>query len=58
MSGLFIIIQRMFRVTSDAILLIYDYACLFTVVYLPLANVLEGDNSIIRMLPFLSSIGM
>ena len=55
MSGLFIIILYMFRV-SDAIVFIYNFAYMFTVVSPPLANVLDGDNSSFRILQVLSSV--
>ena len=45
----------MFRV-SDAVVFIYNFAYLNTVVSPPLANVLGGDNSFIRILQVLSSV--
>ena len=45
----------MFRV-SDAVVFIYNFAYLITVVSPPLANVLDGDNFFIRILQVLSSV--
>ena len=45
----------MFRV-SDAVVFIYNFAYLITVVSPPLANVLDGNNSFIRILQVLSSV--
>ena len=45
----------MFRV-SDAVVFIYNFAYLNTVLSPPLANVLDGDNSFIRILQVLSSV--
>ena len=49
------IILYMFRV-SDAVVFIYNFAYLITVVSPPLANGLDGDNSFIRILQVLSSV--
>lgn len=49
------IILYMFRV-SVAVVFIYNFAYLITVVSPPLANVLDGDNSFIRILQVLSSV--
>lgn len=49
------IILYMFRVL-DAVVFIYNFAYLITVVSPPLANVLDGDNSFIRILQVLSSV--
>lgn len=50
-----IILYKLFRV-SDAVVFIYNFAYLITVVSPPLANVLDGDNSFIRILEVLSSV--
>lgn len=54
MSGLFIL--YCICSVSDAVVFIYNFAYLITVVLPPLANVLDGDNSFIRILEVLSSV--